>query len=164
MRKMSIVHIEVPQMKIRRPTFAVGCAALTAALLFSPAPVSAASPAAASEAPQQACTRFYTVRRGDTLSRVARRFGTTTSKLMSLNSMPAASAVTLGRTLCVRASTATVGAVTMLVTVQKGETIATIAKRYGTSVATLRKLNRVRAVKVGQTIVVPVKRVKARGV
>jgi LysM repeat protein len=95
---------------------------------------------------------------------VARRFGTTTSKLMSLNSMPAATAVALGRTLCVRASTATVGAVTMLVTVQKGETIAKIAKRYGTSVATLRKLNRVRTVKVGQTIVVPVKRVKARGV
>jgi LysM repeat protein len=147
-------------MKIRRPTFAVGCAALTAVLLFAPAPAAAVN----LDAPLQACTRFYTVRRGDTLSRVARRFGTTPSKLMSLNSMPAVTAVTLGRTLCVRASTATVGAVTMLVTVQKGETIARIAKRYGTSVATLRKLNRVRTVKVGQTIVVPVKRVKARGV
>ena len=34
--------------------------------------------------------------------------------------------------------------------------VSSVTKRYGTSVATLRKLNRVRSVKAGQTIVVPV--------
>jgi LysM repeat protein len=66
--------------------------------------------------------------------------------------------------LCVRAKADVVGPVTVTVTVQDGETLAILARRYGTSVTTLRKLNRIRTVKAGQIIIVPMRRVKARGV
>jgi LysM repeat protein len=133
---------------------------LLAALLASPTPAAAAEPSAA----QSACTRFYTLRRGDTLNRVARRFATTSGKLLTLNSLSTDATINTGRMLCVRASKGTVGAVTQTIIVQDGETLAAIARKYLTSVATLRKLNRVRSVKPGQTLIVPIRRVKARGV
>jgi LysM repeat protein len=114
-------------------------------------------------APLNVCTRFYTVRRGDTLNKIARRFGTTAAKVMALNGM-ADNVVVRGRMLCVRARADAVGPVTMMITVQEGETLTAIAKRYGTTTATLRRLNRVRAVAPGQQLLVPVRRIKARGV
>lgn len=147
-------------MKLRQPTLALGCAALLAALFASPTPAAAAEPSAS----QSACTRFYTLRRGDTLNRVARRFATTSGKLLTLNSLPPDAAISTGRMLCVRAAKGTVGAVTQTIIVQDGETLAILARKYLTSVATLRKLNRVRSVKPGQTLIVPIRRVKARGV
>ncbi len=147
-------------MKLRQPTLALGCAALLAALFASPTPAAAAEPSAA----KSACTRFYTLRRGDTLNRVARRFATTSGKLLTLNSLPPDAAISTGRMLCVRAAKGTVGAVTQTIIVHNGETLAMLARKYLTSVATLRKLNRVRSVKPGQTLIVPIRRVKARGV
>jgi membrane-bound lytic murein transglycosylase D len=118
---------------------------------------------AQSTAPFNVCTRFYTVRRGDTMARVARRFGTTGTKIMALNGMVNATLVR-GRMVCVRAKADVVGPVTMTITVAEGETLSQIAARYGTTVATLRKLNRVRAASAGQQLLVPVRRIKARGV
>jgi peptidoglycan-N-acetylglucosamine deacetylase len=114
--------------------------------------------------PLAQCTRFYTMRRGDTVARVARRFNVPVGRIIALNNLSDVNDVKRGRTLCVRALASVVGPVTMTITVKAGETLATLARKYGTSVATLRKLNNIRAVKAGQVIVVPVRRVKARGV
>ncbi len=120
--------------------------------------------AQASAKPLAQCTRFYTLRRGDTLARVARRFNVPVRRIMALNNLADENDVKRGRTLCVRALASVVGPITTTITVQAGETLATIAKKYGTSVSTLRKLNNIRKVKPGQVIVVPLRRVKARGV
>ena len=147
-------------MKLRQATLALGCTALLAAMFAAPTSAAAAEPSVA----QNGCTRFYTLRRGDTLNRVARRFAITSGKLLTLNSLTSDAAINTGRLLCVRASKGTVGAVTQTVIVQDGETLAILARKYLTSVATLRKLNRVRSVKPGQTLIVPIRRIKARGV
>jgi LysM repeat protein len=120
--------------------------------------------ALASAKPLAQCTRFYTLRRGDTLARVARRFNVPVGRIMALNNLADVNDVKRGRTLCVRALAGAVGPLTTTITVTAGETLATIARKYGTSVATLRKLNNIRTVKAGQVIVVPLRRVKARGV
>jgi membrane-bound lytic murein transglycosylase D len=123
-----------------------------------------AANAASNAAPLTACTRFYTLRRGDTLTRVAKRFNTSIGRIMALNNLADEKSVAKGRMLCVRAKADVVGPVTVTLTVQDGETLAILARRYGTSVTTLRKLNRIRTVKAGQVIIVPMRRVKARGV
>jgi LysM repeat protein len=123
------------------------------------------APAAANiAAPGIDCARYYTVRRGESLTRVARRFGATVNNLTSWNNLAAAPPASAGQTLCVRVNPDGAGPVTTTVTVQKGESLSVLAKRYRTTVAKLRKLNRVRTVKPGQTLLIPVKRVKARAV
>ena len=52
----------------------------------------------------------YVVRKGDTLERIARRFGTTTSRLMSANGIRSANLVQLGRTLVIPAGSTAVTA------------------------------------------------------
>jgi LysM repeat protein len=153
-------------MMSRRRAFALRMVAVIAAVsaLFPAASTATVyADAEAPAAPLNVCTRFYTVRRGDTLSKIARRFGTSAAKVMTLNGMVDGTVVR-GRMLCVRARADAVGPVTMMITVQEGETITAIAKRYGTTAATLRRINRVRAVVPGQQILVPVRRIKARGV
>lgn len=123
------------------------------------------APAAAQiSAPGLDCARYYTVRRGETLTRVARRFGATVGKLTSWNSLGADAPANAGQTLCVRVTQAAPGPVTTTIQVKKGETLAVLAKRYRTTVAKLRTLNRVRSVKPGQTLLIPIKRVKVRAV
>ena len=115
-------------------------------------------------APGADCARYYTVRRGETLTRVARRFGATVSKLTSWNSLGNNPPASAGQTLCVRVTQTDSGPVTTTIQVQKGETLSVLAKRYRTTVAKLRKLNRVRSVKPGQMLLIPVKRVRIRAV
>jgi membrane-bound lytic murein transglycosylase D len=147
----------------RRTAFVLRMIAVIAAVtaLFPTAATHTAF--AEADAPLNVCTRFYTVRRGDTLTKLARRFGTTPAKVMMLNGMTDP-ALVRGRLLCVRARADVVGPVTVMITVQDGETLSTIAERYGTSSAVLRKLNRLRVVNPGQQLLVPVRRIKARGV
>jgi LysM repeat protein len=160
-RRILIVRKGVVEMSRRTGTkvLAVIAALITA---FSTTVLGNGTPVAAK--PLAQCTRFYTVRRGDTLARVARRFNVPVGRIMTLNNLANVNDVTRGRTLCVRALASVVGPVTTTIVVKAGETLATIARKYGTSVAALRKLNNIRAVKAGQQIVVPLRRVKARGV
>jgi LysM repeat protein len=113
-----------------------------------------------SAANRTACTRFYTIRKGETLSRVARRFGTTSNRLIAWNGLGSAVAKR-GMTICVRASVVA-SAVTTRYTVKKGDTLASIAKKYGSNVAEIQKLNRVRKVKQGQTLLIPLRKLRTR--
>jgi len=117
---------------------------------------------------------YYRIRRGDNLSRIARRYRTTVSKLRRLNGLSNRSLLRIGRRLKVpdpggaalyaktsnrRSKVSRVGSsvsrgATVHV-VRRGENLSTIARRYGTSVAHLLRLNnlsRRSVIKVGQRI------------
>jgi LysM repeat protein len=113
--------------------------------------------------PPSVCT--YVVKRGDTLSAIARRFRTTVADLARANHIANPNRIFRGQVLIVpcapSAATTTTQAdppVYRVHTVRRGETLTHIARRYGTTVAVLRQINRLGAgnrLRAGQQILVP---------
>ncbi len=96
--------------------------------------------------------RHYRVRRGDTLASIARRYGTSIAELKRINHL--------------RGDRLYVGQLLKLprgklpsrsYRVRRGETLASIARRYGISVAELKRINGLKgnAIYVGQRLKVP---------
>ena len=93
----------------------------------------------------------YTVVAGDTLLEIATRFGTTTEAISQLNSLPDPNALILGQVLvipgagaAVRSAPSGVATTTGSSTtyaVQQGDTLGSIARRFGTTVQALVALN-----------------------
>ena len=86
----------------------------------------------------------YTVRTGDTLSGIAARLGLSVGSLVRLNGLRSADLVIAGTTLRVGGATATriaAGAGGGTHTVRPGDTLGSIAVRFGTSVAALARAN-----------------------
>ncbi|MDX1643804.1 MAG: LysM peptidoglycan-binding domain-containing protein, partial [Thermoanaerobaculia bacterium] len=91
-------------------------------------------------------TTVYRVRRGDTLSGIAARHGTSVSALMELNDLRSAHRIRQGQTLRVPdrspgggATVASGGEITY--TVRSGDSLWSLAKRYGTTVDRIRQDN-----------------------
>ena len=78
----------------------------------------------------------YTVRRGDTLSKIARRFDVALSFLLQLNQLKS-DQILIGQKLRLRASRLEEA----VHVVQEGETLTEIAKRYRVSISQLQHLN-----------------------
>ena len=94
-----------------------------------------------------------TVRSGDTLSSIARRYNTTVSQLVNLNGIKNANAIRVGQKLLLSKPTAT-----KKYTVRSGDTLYTIALRFNTTVsrlATLNRISNVGLIRIGQTIQLP---------
>ena len=114
----------------------------------------------------------YTFRRGDTLEKIARRFGMTVTALKTANGIKGKMRATPGLTLLVAGNGANKSFDTAALpekplppsdpqpavrtssrnaathSVRKGETLAEIARRYGTSVAELKRTNNLRSEKL----------------
>lgn len=107
-------------------------------------------------------TDIYIVDNGDTMNRLAARFGTTVKNLLKLNpEVKDASVIYEGQRLVVpKAGTPAPGGATDIYVVQRGDTLRKIATRYETSVDELLRLNpnikNRNLIYVGQKIVVPV--------
>ena len=107
-------------------------------------------------------TGLYIVDRGDTMIRLAARFGTTVKNLLKLNpEVKDASVIYEGQRLAVpRAASPAPGGATDIYVVRRGDTLRKIAARYETSVEELLRLNpnikNRNLIYVGQKIVVPV--------
>jgi peptidoglycan-N-acetylglucosamine deacetylase len=120
----------------------------------------------------------YTVVAGDTLATIAARFGATTEAIAQLNSLADPNALTLGQKLQIPgtgtasqgtgagAGAAGAGAAaaagstgdTTAYKVQSGDTLGSIAKRYGTTVQAIVSANNLAnpdSIKVGQQLVIP---------
>jgi len=110
----------------------------------------------------------YRVRRGDTLSGIARKFGVRLSYLMNANNLRNANRLSVGQTLKIPGSnfsaTASAKANTnvsrenaTVYRIKKNDTLGTISEKFKTTVSTLQKLNRMgrrTRIYVGQTILV----------
>jgi membrane-bound lytic murein transglycosylase D len=116
----------------------------------------------------------YRVRRGDTLSRIAARFGVRTKDLMAANGLRSANRIRVGQRLEIPGSGRVVAAVAApepavretrpvsttggVHRVRSGDTLGRIARRYGVSERELAEHNGIkdrRIVKVGQKLSIP---------
>jgi membrane-bound lytic murein transglycosylase D len=123
---------------------------------------------AAEDAPRRA--RTHTVRQGETLGGIARKYRVSQAQLRSWNKLPKSGMIRVGQKLKVGTATAasssrsdtrtasrsTAGATTHVV--RRGETLSTLARRYGTSVQDLMAVNNIRSpksLKAGQRLKIP---------
>ena len=113
-------------------------------------PTGAATPAAPSGT--------YVVQRGDTLSSIARRFGTTVQALLEANpSLTDRNTVYAGQRLVIPAGATSPGGERTHI-VQPGETLTAIARLYGTTVMAIVQRNNLpnqNAIFAGQVLVIP---------
>ena len=91
----------------------------------------------------------YTVQRGDTLSEIASRYGTTVQEIVSINNIVNANLIYPGQTLriltnsTVNASeTRETGSITY--TVQRGNTLSQIANSYGVTINHIMEMNHIK--------------------
>ena len=101
----------------------------------------------------------HVVRRGDSLDRIARRYGATAEALRRANGL-GSSLIHPGQSLRVpRARAAATAAVTLHV-VRRGDTLDRIARLYGATIAALRRANGLRSslIHPGQSLRIPLTR------
>jgi putative chitinase len=119
-------------------------------------------PAAASAAPASAPTQqsdgfWYTVQRGDNLSRIAARYGTTVQAIMNANGLRT-SVIQPGQVLFIPAGGGGGGSCAQVHVVQRGDTLTQIARWYGVSVQQLVSANNIAnpsRIYVGQRLCIP---------
>ena len=125
-------------------------AAPTAASLTTSTPPAAASqaPAAAATPVRSASDSTYVIQRGDTLAKIATRYGVTVKQLTDLNGIKNPNMIVPGQTLKIPGTTTTVPAPTSsssgsqkTYTVQAGDNLAGIATKFGVTVQALQQAN-----------------------
>ena len=101
-------------------------------------------------------TITYLVKRGDTLYSIARSYNTTVDAIKSLNHL-SSDVLTIGQMLKVPFKESD-GSVSTIYTVQAGDTLYSIAKRYNTTVDVLKNLNNLSSniLTIGQVLKLPV--------
>lgn len=99
-----------------------------------------------------------TVRSGGTLSSIARRYNTTVNQLLTWNKLSNANLIRVGQRLKVSVKTTSPPLVQTVYTVQRGDTLSAIARKYNTTVSQLVNLNGLKnanAIRVGQKLLLP---------
>ena len=109
----------------------------------------------------------HTVASGETVSAIAKRYGTTVAAVSAANGLDARAFIRVGQTLTIPGAGAASAAATPASpapaaggshTVASGETVSAIATRYGTTVAAVTAANGLDArafIRVGQTLTIP---------
>ena len=107
-------------------------------------------------------TIYYTVEPGDTLWGIAQYFGTTVNDIARYNGLAFPDKIFPGQQLRIPT---TAGQAPMWYVVRPGDTLWTIAQRYGTTVATLASLNQIQhpdLIFPGQTLRIPIQSAAAQ--
>ncbi len=143
-------------MKFRRVLMVMLVFALFATFLM-PASVFA-------ESTEQA-NKVHVVRRGDTLAKIALRYGVTVRALSRANNLRNPNLIYVGQRLLIPTRnsgaaqpTANAASSSSVHVVRRGDTLAKISQRYGVTIAALRKTNNIRNVNriyVGQRLQIP---------
>lgn len=109
-------------------------------------------------------TRKVEVKKGDTLSAIARREGVSLNDLLSANGLDRNSTIYVGQSLLIPErqggedeAASEVEHAGKTITVQKGDTLSAIAARHGTSVRIIKSMNNMSSdtIYVGQSLMVP---------
>ncbi len=149
---------EIAVNKVHRhlPIYRLISAVILVGLLLVGLPVVAqAAPAQTSAAAPQAHYTYYTVQPGDTLSKIALRYGTTVSALMSANGLTNANHIWVGQKLKIPSGS---GYCVRYHTVAYGETLSGIAVWYGVSAYSLAQANHItnyNHIYSGQSLCIP---------
>jgi LysM repeat protein len=85
------------------------------------------------------CAQCYTVKTGDTLTKIARKFGTTVDNLVALNGIANPNQIAAGTTLCVKARGSHPAGKSY--TVKQGDTLYSIARKFGWTASYLAQVN-----------------------
>lgn len=115
---------------------------------------------AASAQTSGGCTAYHTVQRGDTLFSIARRYGTTMQEIQSFNGIANPNRIYVGQSLCVwhNGQNPVPQPSDGSYTVQRGDTLFSIARRYGMHVTQLASFNGIwdpNRIYVGQVLRIP---------
>ena len=97
---------------------------------------------------------YHVIRPGENLSQVASQYGISVGQLMDMNGLSDPNSVTSGQTVIVKKLSVSTSPIYH--TVKRGETLYSIAKRYGVNISKLREINNLsnRSLSPGQRIVV----------
>lgn len=165
--------VEPPSPPVLPPRPEVGVAPVPQPVFRPPAPVELA-PAVA----EPAAGRIYEVQSGDSLSKIASRFGVSTRELVELNNIKDPNRIRVGQKIVLPeyarsqpeplkpkpAAKALAAEGQQIYVVQPGDSLSKIASRHGTTVSALREANNLSGDKilVGQKLVVPAAKVEAK--
>ena len=86
---------------------------------------------------------YYTVQRGDNLTKIAKEYNTTVSQLVAWNGIINPNLIFVGQKLIVSKSEPGPQPVVEYYTVKRGDTLTAIAKKFGTTVAQLVRWNHI---------------------
>lgn len=117
----------------------------------SAAPVKKVNSAKSSTKKTTSSVSVYTVKKGDTLSEIAERFGTTVSQLVKLNNIKNPNLIYVGQKLKINGSPSKA----IYHTVKKGDTVSELAVKYGSTIALIKSWNNLKDVNkiyVGQKL------------
>jgi len=110
----------------------------------APAATTSADPGSAPASAPAAASTSHTVVKGDTLSAIARRYGSSSAAIKQANGM-SSDTVVLGKTLVIPGSSGPIAsapaAAGKTYTVVKGDTLSRIASRHGTTADAIKKAN-----------------------
>ena len=104
-------------------------------------------------------TNYYTVKRGDTLEKIAKKFGVSVSEIKRLNRIKG-SIIYVGQKLKIPVKRKSSRKERYLIyKVKQGDSLGKIAKRFGTTVSEIKRINRIRGniIYPGQKLKIPVK-------
>jgi LysM repeat protein len=98
----------------------------------------------------------YTVQPGDTLTGIAARYNVSVDAIVTANNLPNRSTIYVGQSLVIPTGTGQQQQATGTYIVQTGDTLSSIALRYGTTIAALELANKLSSsvIYVGQTLVI----------
>ncbi|MCU0498539.1 MAG: LysM peptidoglycan-binding domain-containing protein [Anaerolineae bacterium] len=120
--------------------------------------ITLATATAQAQAPAGQCSMFYTVQRGDTLTRIAREYQTTVRDLQTWNGIANVNRIEVGQQLCVGRQVIVDDQAPRTHTVQRGETLGRIARHYGVDLIVLARVNNIanpNRIYAGQVLLIP---------
>ena len=106
--------------------------------------------------PVGSSTQYYTVQRGDSLWTIANRFGVTVNDLVETNNL-SSNTLQIGQVLRIPTKTTPPNENTITYTVQRGDSLWSIANKYGVTVNIIRELNNLTTdtLQIGQQLLIP---------